>query len=212
MAHEIPNLNEFEGAVFLDQDDTLAPTAGGIEAIFAEVGDPVRLAYERQRQRIQSRESAVAQGTLVVPPYDIRDHLGPSPSFELEGEPYGLSEEDIIAIARRLREKNPDRLFPDARRSLGRLAARNLVPTILSYGDDFTQRLKASLNGLDAYPIEVVEELKGDYLKKRAIGSYLLVDDRSKHLPRPGGVLYNPEGKAAAYDGPVIRSHDELWR
>lgn len=210
MVHEIPNLNEFEGAVFFDQDGTLAPTAGGIEAIFAKVGDAGRLMRERQGQRTRSRELAAAQGTLVVPPYDIRDHLGAHPSFELEGEPHGLSEEDIIAIARQLRD--PNRLFPDALRSLGRLAARKVVPTILTYGDNFTQRLKASLNGLDDYPIEVVSELKGDYLKRQCDGPYLLVDDRGKHLPRPGGVLYNPTGKAITYDGPVIRSHDELWR
>lgn len=217
---KVPNLCTFEGAIYLDQDGTLAETDAGLKALYEEVGRGAvgRILRERKLQRRASQDVARLHSTLVVPPYDLADHLGPSPSFELEGDPYGLTEREITDLAWRVREKRRNFLYSDARRLLGRLASRGVTPTILTYGDPFTQNIKAVLNGLDDYPIEVVvEELKGEYLSKTAPNEPLfLVEDRTKHLdklPAQGvGVLYNPKGEAVSYKGPVVKSHDELWR
>lgn len=215
---KIPNLHTFEGAVYLDQDGTLAETDAGLRALYEEVGKGMvsRLLDERKTQRRASYLAAQKEKKPVGAPYDLRDHLGPNPSFELEGDPYGLTEQEIVDLAARVREKRRSFLYPDARRLLGRLALRGITPTILTYGDPFTQNIKAVLNGLD-YPVEVVDGLKGEYLSKTAPNEPLvLVEDRAKHLgglpPRGIGVLYNSKGETVAYNGPVIKSHDELWR
>lgn len=104
---KIPNLRTFEGAVYLDQDGTLAETDAGLKALYEEVGKGAvaRILRERKSQRRASQEVARSQNTRIVPPYDLADHLGPNPSFELEGDPYGLTEQEIIDLATRVREK-----------------------------------------------------------------------------------------------------------
>jgi hypothetical protein len=214
---EVPNLRTFEGAVFLDQDGTLAETDAGLKALYKRIGSVGRLVSEREAQREASRRAAKAKKTLVVPPYDLRDHLGSDPSFELEGEPYGLTEREITALAKEVRTREGGFQFPDAERLLGRLASRGVVPTILTYGDPYTQNIKALLNGLSEYPVAVVNGLKGEYLAKISPHDpAILVEDRIKHLhglpPKGIGVLYGPKGNDTSYTGPVIKSHDELWR
>lgn len=215
---ELPNLrtvsNEFR--VFLDQDDTLAPS-NAFNRLYDAIGNPEQLVAQRNGQREHSREATRARETLIVPPYDIVEHLGPEPdpSYGVE-DPYNLSEEEIIAIARQARENQPSPLFPDAQRLLGRLASRSIVPTILTYGEDFTQRLKGVLNGLDEYPFIVVQTLKSEYLKG-ILSPGVHIDDRAKHVPVIGegsiiGVLYAPQQQALPSDRLAIQSHDELWR
>ncbi|HSE29428.1 MAG TPA: hypothetical protein VLA77_02480 [Candidatus Saccharimonadales bacterium] len=215
---EIPNLNSVgkDFKVFLDQDDTLAPS-NAFSRLYEVIGASERLEAEREHQRKASREAAKSGGTLIVPPYDIVEHLGPNPDPSYGVEiPYNLSPQDIMAMALRARESQPNPLFPDARRLLARLAIIGITPTILTYGDDFTQRLKAALNGLDIYPIEVVNKLKPEYLAD-VEGLGILVEDRIKHLPKIGesqiaGVLYDRNGNHPDFEGVIIKSHDELFR
>lgn len=54
---KIPNLRTFEGAVYLDQDGTLAETDAGLKALYEEVGKGAvaRILRERKSQRRASQ-------------------------------------------------------------------------------------------------------------------------------------------------------------
>lgn len=206
---EIPNLRQFKGGIFLDMDNTLAPSTAGLDLLYGQVElclpqlTAQQLVAERRQQRRLSYASVGGDPDYAAaPPYDVYQHL----------LGHGVEAEFVDEWGEKVASEHPKLLRPDAMALLGGLCS---APTILTHGHEPTQRLKARLNGLDIYPIVVVngDRTKPEYMNSLPFWN-VLVDDRPVHLQGLAksavGILYDPAHKYTGYEGLRIARLDQL--